>query len=137
MLKRKDLQKLALQRLKDAELLYRARSYNAAAEMCGFALEFALKACVCRRLRINEYPEKELEGAFKKHRYEDLLLLAGLRDLVAAPGKQLPSWSAATSWKPERRYQPVGSTTKRDAEDMLKALRDPTQGVVPWLKRHW
>jgi HEPN domain-containing protein len=52
-----DLKKLAQERLKDAEALLAAARYDAAAYTCGYVLEMALKACVCRRLREREYPE--------------------------------------------------------------------------------
>ena len=134
-----DLKRLSSARLADARTLFRARRYDAAAYMCGYALEMALKVCVCCRLRLSEYPDKELRGAFKTHDFEDLKLLAGLREEISAVGDAalLANWSIAAKWKPEWRYLPAGTTGKGDAAAMLKALRGRRTGVLPWLKKRW
>jgi HEPN domain-containing protein len=67
-LSHRDLRDLVQERLNDAEALLAAGRYDAAAYMCGYVLEMALKACICRRLREREYPESALEGKFKTHK---------------------------------------------------------------------
>ena len=134
-----ELRELALQRLEDARTLLSASRYDAAAYMCGYVLELALKACVCRRLRVPEYPEKELKGVLKTHDFDDLALLAGLRteiDLHENP-ELFASWSKVAGWKPEWRYRPAGSVSETVARDMMNALEDKPHGVLRWLKRRW
>ncbi len=134
-LSRSDLRELTRERLEDAVTLLRGGRPTAAAYMCGYALEMALKACVCRRLRLNEYPPRRLTKDFKTHNFDDLLLLAGLEDEVSGKKhKSLAKWSVVARWNPEWRYSAPGSTTLKDAEDMIKVLRDE---VLPWLKKRW
>lgn len=129
------LKKLSLERLKDATILLRSGRPDAAAYMCGYVLEMALKACVCRRLRLCSYPPERLSKAFKTHSIEDLLLLAGLENEVSGKRhKNLANWSVVARWNPDWRYQAPGSRTSGDAEDMINVLRDE---VLPWLKKRW
>ena len=134
-----DLKQLTQARLKDAHVLYAAGRYDGAAEMCGYALEMALKACICRRLRVGEYPEREIKGAFKTHDFSELRLLAGVGEEFALQGSPMlyANWQTATQWEPLWRYRPAGSVSKRRVEDMLRALEDPSDGVLSWLKRRW
>jgi len=134
-----ELKELSLQRLEDAQTLLSASRYDAAAYMCGYVLELALKACVCKRLRVPEYPEKELKGAFKTHDFDDLALLAGLRTEIdsRANPELFARWSTVAGWTPEWRYRPAGSVSKTDAWDMMKALEEKPHGVLRWLKRRW
>lgn len=134
-----ELKELSLQRLEDARTLLSASRYDAAAYMCGYALELALKACVCRRLRVSEYPEKQLKGALKTHDFDDLALLAGLSNEIDSPSEPqlFANWSTAVGWKPEWRYRPVGSVSETHARAMMTALEEKPYGVLPWLKRRW
>lgn len=130
-----DLKKLTLDRLVDAECLLKGHRYDAAAYLCGYVLETALKACICRRLRLRTYPENELQGKFKTHSFEELALLAGIKDEISAANHpNLKRWSVVAGWKPDRRYQPHGSVPKTDAEDMIEVMK---KEVLPWLKRRW
>jgi HEPN domain-containing protein len=134
-----ELKTLASARLKDAEVLLQAGRYDAAAYMCGYVLELALKACVCRRLAISEYPPERLKRDFKTHSFDDLLLLAGLSEklTVAQDPVLFGMWSKVAGWEPDWRYRRPGSVTQNDAEGMLKALCDRRNGVLPWLRRRW
>lgn len=82
---RRELQKLACLRLREAEALFSAGCYDGCAYLCGYVVELALKAAICARLDLDEYPEKRLEGKFKKHDFEDLKLLAGLERAFKIP----------------------------------------------------
>ena len=134
-----ELRELAKTRLTDAETLLRERRFDAAAYMCGYVLEFALKACVCQRLRLGKYPESRLKGAFKTHDFDDLLMLAGLSEspTIDANPTLFSNWSLVAGWKPDWRYRSVGSVPKGEAEAMVRALREPPDGVLPWLMKRW
>jgi HEPN domain-containing protein len=132
---RNELRQLAVERLVDAQCLLDAGRHDTAAYLCGYVLEMALKACVCRRLRVNEYPENVLQGRLKTHEVDVLLLFAGLQDEVSSrKHRNLQNWSMISGWKPESRYRPHGSVKSKDAEDMIKVL---SREVLPWLKKRW
>lgn len=103
---RSELKKLALLRLKEAECLYQSGFYSGAEYLCGYVIELALKARICRVLNLNEYPADELKVS-KTHDFDLLKLLAGLkRDVDPVRNKELwENWSAATKWRPELRYR--------------------------------
>ncbi len=124
------LWKLADERLKDARCLFRSKRYDAAAYLCGYALENALKACICKRLRVREYPQSKLQGRFKTHAFDELLLLAGLSEDLS-PEKHLKNWSVVSNWEPGWRYRPPRSVKKEDADDMIRVL---SREILPWLK---
>jgi HEPN domain-containing protein len=50
---------LAAVRLREAEVLFDAALYDGSYYLCGYVVELALKACVCRHLGVDEYPEGE------------------------------------------------------------------------------
>lgn len=57
MLTRQELRRIAHARLRDAESLFRARRYDGATYLCGYALEVMLKARICATLHWNDFPE--------------------------------------------------------------------------------
>lgn len=128
------LRELALARLKDAKILSRAERFDAARYLCGYAAELALKACVCRRLRVRHYPTGR---AFLTHDFDELMLLAGVSEELTAQRHPdiYSNWLLVASWKPDWRYRPTGSATKPETDAMIKALEEPGKGVLPWLNR--
>ena len=57
MVKYKDLKLIAETRLEEAKVLYGSHLYDGAAYICGYVVETALKARICKNLRIKEYPD--------------------------------------------------------------------------------
>lgn len=137
---RAELKKLAFLRLKEAEALFRARLYDGAAYLCGYCIEFALKARICRVLGLSEYPDrdKRLRQTYAVHDLPQLLLLAGLQSKIGLGNIELArNWSVAANWKPERRYDPPGTFLKNQALEILNAVRSRRNGVLIWLKKRW
>ncbi|MCB0065385.1 MAG: HEPN domain-containing protein [Caldilineaceae bacterium] len=68
-------------RLEDAEVLLAANRYDGAMYLCGYAVELALKARICRTLKWAGYPStrKEFEGyqSLRTHDLKVLLHLSG------------------------------------------------------------
>jgi HEPN domain-containing protein len=133
------LKDLAHLRLREAEALFVAGFYDGAKYLSGYVVELALKARICRLLDLDEYPEKgELRRVYAVHDLDQLLLLAGLRKAVDPTNRPLyDNWSTAALWKPERRYDAAGSVERQDAEEILNAIRDSSNGVLTWIKTHW
>ena len=109
--------------------------------LCGYVLEMALKACVCKSLDLSGYPDAEpgVRQMFKTHDFGVLELLAGLRSRVAEQKRISPeferSWNRLILWNTDLRYR--SSASRMDAEVMLDALRSNAGGVLPWLSRQW
>jgi len=72
---RNELRELAKLRLREAETLFNAGLYDGSAYLCGYVIEFALKARICKLLGIDEYPASgRLKSAYAVHDFGQLLL---------------------------------------------------------------
>ncbi len=143
---RNDLKELAKLRLAEAETLCNAGYYDGATYLCGYAVEFALKARICQLLGVNEYPPPisgsmsgRVKSAYTIHNFDQLLLLAGLQpklDPTLNPAVW-KNWSVATPWNPENRYNPKGTISQVQAEEMLEAVKNKPYGVLTWIMKFW
>src|SRR5690349_4329055 len=105
---RKDFQKLARQRLQDANVLLRAGCSSGAYYLTGYAVECALKACIAKKTLRCEFPDKELAGKCHTHELTELLATAGLKlqydkDIKIDPRLEA-NWAMAKDWKVTTRY---------------------------------
>jgi hypothetical protein len=57
--------------------------------------------------------------SFKTHDLDVLLRLCGREAYIKK--RHLADWSAVSRWNPEARYQPVGTISKQEAEQMIAA----------------
>jgi len=116
---------MARGRLRDAEVLLAARRYDGAMYLCGYAIEAALKARVCRVLKWPGYPStrKEFEGyqSFRTHDLDVLLHLSGTENKIKT--NHLAEWSIVATWDSNVRYRPIGSTSSQDATGMIQSTR--------------
>lgn len=138
---RKDLQELSRLRLGEAEALYKAHFYDGCVYLAGYAIELALKARICRVLRVKEYPplKGDLGKTFKVHSLEQLKVLAGLSaDIDVSKNKELfDNWSKAVAWDPEQRYESPGKYSANAARVILDSLTAKPNGVFTWLLKRW
>ena len=112
--------------------------YYGAYYMGGYVLELALKAVVCRTLRLTEYPETAVGGKLKTHFVPDLVLLAGLQaelDSKLHDAGFGENWVTVIAWRPEDRYR--ATRTRQDVQDLIEAYEDPFRGVLTWLSSRW
>jgi len=125
MLAKSDLRKISKARLSDAAALRRARKYDGAVYLCGYAVEIALKARICRTLRWSGWPDSKGEWAccasLKTHSLDVLLRFSGVEDRIKTDF--FAEWSAVAQWDPETRYKAVGHATKEDALLMIASAR--------------
>jgi HEPN domain-containing protein len=123
MLTRKELQKIARARLKDAQILFQNRRYDGAAYLCGYAIELWLKARICRTLGWEGFPSTNREFqsllSFKTHDLDILLKLSGVEKKIKT--RFLAEWSVISAWRPEVRYQPIGTIKRGDAKMMIES----------------
>jgi HEPN domain-containing protein len=136
---RRELQRLACLRLKEAETLFDAGCYDGCAYLCGYVVELALKAAICAAFGVEDYPEKgsRLREALKTHDLEDLKLIVGLEREFVVDRTRFANWAAASKWRPEQRYHPEGTYPHTEAKKILDAVRSYPNGVLACISRHW
>lgn len=120
-MKKTDIEKIVEARLEDARVLCDSSRYDGSVYLCGYAVELALKARICRTLQWEEYPTNNQYRSFKTHDLDVLLHLTGLEDKVKL--KYFVDWSIVAQWTPEARYNPIGSIQESDAKQMLEAAK--------------
>ncbi len=120
-----DLKSTARARLRDAEVLLKAKRFEGAFYLCGYSVELALKTRICRALKWPGFPEtnKEFEGlqSIKTHDFEVLLKFSGVGDRVKT--KYAAEWSKVLDWNPQKRYQSSGQITSQQAIDMVTCAK--------------
>lgn len=135
---RTDLQKLARARLRDMRALLNSGSYDGAYYIGGYVVECGLKACIARGTRRHDFPEKKTVTESYSHKLSQLLQVAGLQRTAEDEGRRNPSfavnWTIVKDWSEESRYQ---TRTRTEAEDLYRAITARSNGVLPWLRRHW
>jgi hypothetical protein len=94
-------------------VLLKAKRYDGSYYICGYAVELALKARICRTLGWAGFPStaREFEGlgSVKTHDLEVLLKFSGVQ--LRLRTKYMPEWSVVSNWNQERRYQTTGVVT--------------------------
>lgn len=125
MIATKALRVIARARLRDAQVLLRAKRFDGAFYLCGYAVELALKARICRTLRWSGFPEtaQDFKGlqSVRTHDLEILLRFSGVEARVKAA--HLAEWSVVLGWNPEKRYQAIGQSTQQQAADMVTCVK--------------
>lgn len=118
-----ELKSIARDRFKDAQVLAANQRYDGAVYLCGYVVEMALKAQICKTLKWDGFPEtrSEWEGksSLKVHDFEQLLNFTGVGAKIK-PG-YLAEWDVVRTWQPEFRYRPSGFITKANADEMIAA----------------
>jgi HEPN domain-containing protein len=141
-LTRSELQQIAQTRLEEAKVLLAAGFYDGAYYLAGYALETALKAYICKLLDEDFPPGSgEVAKVYRTHRFEELILLAGLRkrllSQIAADVNFQTNWSLVKDWSEAKRYDVIGSSDQAKAQEFLTALDDATCGILTWIKTIW
>jgi len=106
-------------------VLFDARRYDGAVYLCGYAVEVALKAAICKRLRWSGYPSTKKEfqplQSFRTHSLDNLLKLTSVE--VKIKSRYLAEWSAVVAWEPHARYKPIGAAHRKDTKTMIDSAR--------------
>jgi hypothetical protein len=135
---RADLQQLTELRLREAKALLAAGFPQGSYYLAGYAVECALKACIAKRTREHDFPEKKLVNDSHTHDLSKLLQLADLRvelDVAVQANPNMTSkLDAILDWSEASRYD---MNTTEDATDLLEAIEDQTGGLLPWIRSHW
>lgn len=150
MAKAAQFQELTDTRLNEAKALHDAGFHQGAYYLAGYAVEFALKAAVCARLEqdnVFESPAEVYKG-FKTHRFDQLILIAGLsarltQDGVTNTELQLasnlfivaPDKTAVNQWQMWSESQRYNAATCDGPTTAVFINHVDT--FVTWLKTHW
>ena len=137
---RLEFKELALRRLADAKASLEAERWAAAYYLCGYAVECALKASICRRrMKGGLFPDRGFANSVYTHHLDDLVKLADLTvertNWTMAHPRFGDRWGVVAGWKEDSRY--VVSISESQARAMYDALTAPKLGVLTWLKKHW
>jgi hypothetical protein len=117
------LRQLARERLRDAQALLDARRYDGGVYLCGYAVEIALKARICRTLKWTAFPtSRENYRSFFVHNLDVLLNLSGREAFVKST--LMADWSLVASWDPEVRYASTGVATELELTGMIAAAQN-------------
>lgn len=136
---RSDLRKLTRIRLREARILLRNRCYEGAYYLAGYAVECAIKACIAKRVRRFEFPDKKI--AIESHTH-DLKKLLGAADIrryhetaVRIDPDLAAGWEILEDWSEQARYEVL--VTRKEAEALYAAIVDRKHGVLAWVKQYW
>src|ERR1035441_574344 len=106
---RNDLQGLARTRIQEANTLLEAKHPGGAYYLAGYSIECALKACIARKTRRFDFPEKTRVLQSYTHSLRELLRVAGLEDVMvtdSGASKALgDNWKIVCDWDESSRYE--------------------------------
>jgi hypothetical protein len=118
---RGDFQQLAEEHLRHAKALLDAGLYSGAYYMCGYVVECALKACICRKTnQFDFYPKPTVSRDAWSHEFEKLIALADLGPKIDQERRNdnrlEVNWRTVGDWEPKSRYD---QHPKQEAEDLM------------------
>ena len=135
---RKQLQGLAAMRAQEAKVLLAAGAPSGAYYLAGYAVECGLKACIARKVRRHEFPDKRTVQDSYTHDLATLIRIAGLgnifKDDRAANAALETNWLVVKDWSEQSRYEFLSALQGRD---MVAAVAHREDGVLRWVKRYW
>jgi hypothetical protein len=125
-------------RLSDARVLIKARNFEGAYYLTGMAVECAVKACIAKNTRSNDFPPNlNAIRDIYSHDLGKLISAARLQTALEADRRKNPSlgdkWDVVIKdWSVNSRYS-VGGL---NARDLYRAVAG-RNGVMQWLRQRW
>jgi len=129
----KELREIAREKIRDAEALFAAERYEGAMYICGYAIEIALKARVCKTLKWPDFPSTDREFQkkhqfLKTHTLDLLLSYSGQEDKIR--NNFFTQWSLVSTWDPQSRYTPVARPTRATRARVMATLRTNARNMI-------
>jgi len=125
-------------RRREALALLKKGLFSGCYYLSGYVVECGLKACIAKKVRKHEFPDKETVNQSYTHNLVQLLGIAGLEIKFkekALRSKQFEvNWSTIKDWSENSRYEVIN---EKKAKDMYKALINRKDGVLQWIKLYW
>lgn len=132
------LRKLSQTRIAEAETLFANRNYSGAYYLAGYAVECAVKACIARKTKLYDFPDKNFAAKCYTHDLPDLVKLADLESLRQSLATRDTNfnlnWTVVKDWKETSRYEII---SKVRAGELISSITEPNSGIVQWLQQHW
>lgn len=100
----------------------------------GMSVEFALKAAIMRKERMNRWPLKSEPGGAAYHTHNLNALRAKLGWKIGKNDPVAPLWQVVIIWNRSRDYTYGGTTPLATAKGYLEAAYGPN-GVMEWIAR--
>ena len=133
-----ELQALSELRIREARSLLESGFSDGAYYLAGYSVECALKACIAKRTREHDFPDKKLGNESHTHNLTELIRLSNLASQLQNGMQSDPTlqnyWITVREWSESSRYQRWSVTA---ASDLLEAIENPTGGILPWIRPHW
>lgn len=135
---RGELKAMAQSKLAEADLLNSNKFYNSTYYLSGYAVEFGLKAVICKRLGVEmfngEVPGK-VSKLFQIHDISDLVILSGLHPALqnerAINQDFNKAWSKVSVWSEQRRYD--STCSQQTSIQFIMAVKT----LMTWIQRNW
>jgi hypothetical protein len=144
-----EIEKLALERLSEAEILYDNDKFDGAFYLAGYSVELMLKAKICQTFGVpNLFDEQntpinlsgigDVRKALKTHNLYVLLIFSGLKvkfDTEKSGNKHLFKANSLMfgNWDENSRYKPCGFTKPKDVQELISLLKHKN-GLLQWIK---
>ncbi len=118
--------------------MLKAGLHDGAYYLAGYAVECALKACIAKKTRRGEFPDKKKADACYTHSLIDLLRLAGLETAWKERAKSDPvfmdDWKHIRNWSEQSRYQKSNAV---QAQELIAAVSARKHGALTWIRQYW
>ncbi len=135
---RQQLQQLSGLRLRESQALFAAGLPDGAYYLAGYAVECALKACIAKRTREHDFPDKKLGTESHTHNLIELMRIAqlasDLKSAMQSDSKLADDWITLQNWSETSRYKRWKSW---EAQSLLDAVETDSGGLLPWIRLHW
>lgn len=136
---RSELQNLTRIRVREAKILFANGCYEGAYYLLGYAVECAFKACIAKRMRRFDIPDRKLVNDLYTHELNKLLTVAELKPEYDKVSKANPdfelNWTIVKDWSEQSRY--TSGITKNRVKDFQSAVLSRKNGILPWLQKWW
>lgn len=132
------LQQLSRTRLREAKLLLDHHNYSGAYYLSGYSIEYALKACISRKIRQSEIPDKKFINDCYTHSLKDLVKLAGLESARATLERSnanfASNWAIVKDWNESARYKTFNHI---QALELYSSITSRSGGILSWIRQYW
>lgn len=135
---RRFLQELSEIRIKEADCLLKNRQYSGAYYLAGYAVECALKACIAKKIRRFEFPDKKFVIDSYTHDLTKLIKIAGLesdhKGEQSTNANFSTNWAIVKEWDETSRYE---TFNRVQSKELIDAITSTTGGVLLWIRKYW